>query len=101
MWVFGVEMVYSNPLQRSAKIFFHPLHEFAGQLLQIDSVPKLWRHDKFPQSGITLFLPAIQNLRWLNGSRAAIKTCRTVMSGAFAGDIPTVSAPLTSYLVLC
>jgi len=58
--VLGVEVPDGHPLQSGAKVPFHPLHQFPRQLLQVNAFAKLRRHNKFPQSCVTLLLPSVK-----------------------------------------
>jgi hypothetical protein len=42
----GVAVGNGRPLQRTAEVFLHPLHEVAGQLLQVGSFAELGGDDE-------------------------------------------------------
>jgi hypothetical protein len=97
--VLSVEVVNRHPFQSSTKVRFHPPHQLASQLLQIDAVSKLRRDNELPQSGIALLLPSVQHWRGINTGTDFTESSCPVKRRAFACDISTVSSPLPSYFV--
>jgi hypothetical protein len=40
--MFGVEMRHRHPVERCVKVGFHPAHHIPRQLLQVETLAKLW-----------------------------------------------------------
>jgi hypothetical protein len=56
----GVVMDGSDPFELCAQVAFHPLHQFASALLEVQAVGKLRRHDNFEEPLVSGTLPIVE-----------------------------------------
>lgn len=69
-------------------------------MLQVNAFAKLRRHNKLPQTGITLLLPSVQSLRRFSPRALVIEAGRFLSSRTLARNVAPKSPPLSANLIL-
>src|SRR3954451_19060210 len=95
MRTLGVEVGHSDPLKPCSEVTLHPAHKATGQLIQVDAIAKLWRHDQFPEARVAGLLPPIEDLCRVATDIAGFEYRNPRdPGGALPGNVAAVCAPL-------
>ena len=90
-----VEMRHGDPLQRSPEVPLRLLDDVAGQPLEVESFTELGRDDDLPKTLVTGFLPFAQRVGDIDIATGVTEArMARILSGAFPGDVHSMSAPL-------
>src|SRR5882757_9854979 len=104
MGMLSIEMRHGHPFQLCSEVSLHACHQLSGQPVKVEPFAELRRYDQFPQSRVSLALPPLQLLRWVDRQIAAFPDAVRARAegrpaGALSRYVASVSPPLSGCLI--